>query len=129
MFLHIEKITPRMGQRGTTVEVIIQGACLNDPREIVFYKPGIKALRVESMPKLAQPIGLAHGGRIEDQVRCQFQISADCLPGEYPFRMRTATEVTSIGTFHVSPFPSWMKTKKATTPTTPSRQPLRLCPM
>ena len=105
MFLHIEKITPRMGQRGTTVEVIIQGACLNDPREIVFYKPGIKALRVESMPKLAQPIGLAHGGRIEDQVRCQFQISADCLPGEYPFRMRTATEVTSIGTFHVSPFP------------------------
>ena len=105
MFLHIEKITPRMGQRGTTVEVIIQGACLNDPREIVFYKPGIKALRVESMPKLAQPIGLAHGGRIEDQVRCQFQISADCLPGEYPFRMRTATEITSIGTFHVSPFP------------------------
>jgi hypothetical protein len=105
MFLHIEKITPRMGQRGTTVEVIIQGACLNDPREIVFYRPGIRALRVESMPKLAHPIGLAHGGRIEDQVRCQFQIAPDCAPGEYPFRMRTATEITSIGTFHVSPFP------------------------
>lgn len=105
MLLHVETISPRIGQRGTTVEVIIQGVCLKDAREIVFYRPGIRAVSIEPLPKLANPIGLAHGGRIEEQVRCQFEIAPDCIPGEYPFRIRTATEITSLGTFHVSPFP------------------------
>lgn len=105
MLLHIEAVSPRVGQRGTTVEVTIQGSSLTDPREIIFYRPGIKAVGIEALPKLPHPIGLAHGGRIEDQVRCKFEISPDCPPGEYPFRMRTATEITSLGTFHVSPFP------------------------
>ncbi len=103
--LHIETVSPRIGQRGTMVEVTIQGMCLNDPREVAFYRPGIRAVSIESLPKLEHPIGLAHGGRIEDQVRCQFEIAPDCLPGEYPFRIRTAHEITSIGTFQVSPFP------------------------
>jgi hypothetical protein len=103
--LHIEAVTPRVGQRGTTVEITIEGNCLKDPREIVFFRPGIKALAIEALPKLREPIRLAHGGRIEDRVRCKFEIAADCLPGEYPFRLRTATELTSLGTFQVTPFP------------------------
>ena len=104
-FLHIETVTPRVGQRGTTVELTIQGSCLSEPREVIFFKPGIKVVSVTALPKLAERIGLAHGGRIEDQVRCKLEIDADCPPGEYPFRLRTATELTSLGTFHVTPFP------------------------
>ena len=105
MLLHIESVSPRIGQRGTTVELTIEGICLTDPREILFYRPGIKATAIETLPKLAQPIGLAHGGRIEERVRCRFEIAPDTPPGEYPFRLRTARELTSLGTFHVTHFP------------------------
>ena len=104
MLTHIEAVSPRVGQRGTTVEVLIQGSCLKNPREVIFYRPGIKAIEITPLPKLQSPIGTAHGGRIEEQVRCKFAIAPDCLPGEYPFRLRTATEITSLGTFHVTPF-------------------------
>jgi len=57
--LHIETVSPRIGQRGTTVEVTIQGMCLNDPREVAFYRAGIGAVSIESLPKLEHPIGLA----------------------------------------------------------------------
>ncbi len=103
--LHIEAVSPRIGQRGTTVEVTVRGMCLETAREVIFYKPGIRAVTIEDLPKLERAIGLAHGGRIHEQVRCQFEIDADCVPGEYPFRIRTDTEITSLGTFHVSPFP------------------------
>jgi hypothetical protein len=105
MLLHIGSATPRVAQRGTIVEVVIQGICINDPREIIFYRPGIKAISIESMPKLPVPIGLVHGGRMEEQVRCKFEIAPDCVPGEHPFRMRTATQISSLGLFHVSVFP------------------------
>lgn len=104
MLLHIGSTSPRMAQRGTTVEVTVQGICLKDAREVVFYKPGIRAINIEVLPNLAHPIGLAHGGRIEEQIRCVFEIAPDCVPGEHPFRIRTDTEITSLGTFHVSPF-------------------------
>lgn len=105
MLLHIGSTTPRVGQQGTTVEMTIQGMCIKDAQEIVFYHPGIKAVHIEPLPDLQYPIGLAHGGRIKEQIRCQFEIAPNCLPGEYPFRIRTATELSSLGTFHVTRFP------------------------
>lgn len=104
MLLHVGATTPRVAQRGTTVDVTIQGICLKGAREVCFYKPGIRVIAIEALPDLVQPISLAHGGRIVEQVRCTFQIDEDCVPGEYPFRIRTATEISSLGTFHVTPF-------------------------
>jgi hypothetical protein len=43
MLKHLERVSPRIGQRGTTVEISIQGAHLDDPREIIFDRPGIRA--------------------------------------------------------------------------------------
>lgn len=106
MLKHIERVTPRIGQRGTTVEVVIQGAHLGDPREILFDRPGIRAVSIEGMTKLPRSTGLAHGGRIEEEVKCRFEIAPDCAPGEHRFRLRTATQLTSLGTFHVTPFPT-----------------------
>lgn len=100
---HIERVMPRSGQRGTTVEVIIQGVELNDVREAIFYRGGIEA--VEFTPAMPiPPRGLHHGARIEQQVTCRFRIADNCPVGVHPFRLRTARELTTVSTFHVTPF-------------------------
>ena len=101
---NIEGVSPRIGQRGTTVEVTIVGVSIHQPREIVFFKPGIRAFDLKTPEKPPRKRGLAHGGRIEEAVVCKFEIAPDCAIGEHPFRLLTATELTCIGTFHVSPF-------------------------
>ena len=47
MLVHIERVSPRVAQRGTTVEVTIQGMCLKDAREVAFFRPGIRAVGIE----------------------------------------------------------------------------------
>jgi len=101
----IERTQPRTGQRGTTVEVTITGFAHPKPEEVIFYGPGIRAVEVEPLPDLHYPIGLAHGGLILAQMRCKFVIDADCPAGVHPFRVRSTTELSSLGTFHVTPFP------------------------
>jgi hypothetical protein len=101
----VEWVRPRIGQRGTTVEVVIQGTNLKDPQEIIFLKPGIRAVRLEPLPNVPHPVGLAHGGRVEEQLKAVLEIAADCEPGEHPFRLRTAHGISLLSTFHVSPFP------------------------
>ena len=105
MTKNVEAVRPRIAQRGTTVEVSIQGVSLANPREIVFFKPGIRATEVQTAPEAPPTRGFAHGGRISEEIRCKFEIAPDCPPGEHAFRVLTATELTCIGTFHVSPFP------------------------
>lgn len=101
----VQWVRPRIGQRGTTVEVVIQGLFLAEPRDLVFYKPGIRGLKFEPLPKMQYPQGLAHGGRVEEQVKAVLEIAPDCEPGEHPFRLRTANGLSVLTTFHVSPFP------------------------
>jgi hypothetical protein len=104
MLKHLERVTPRIGQRGTTVEITLQGAHLDDPKEILFDRPGIRAIDIQPMTPLPASRGLVHGGRIEQEVRCRFEIAPDCPPGEHRFRLRTGNQLTSLATFHVSPF-------------------------
>ena len=105
MVHHLESVQPRCGQRGTTVEVVLHGSSLHDPREILFYRPGIRAVEVEALPRYERPISMMHSGLIEDKVRCKFVIDADCPLGEHPFRLRTADELTGLTTFHVTRYP------------------------
>lgn len=102
---HIERVIPRIGQRGTTIEVTIQGTWLREIREVMFSTPGIRVVETGPLESLPHPIGLAHGGRIEEQVRCQVEIAVDCQPGEHHFRIRTTDQLSTLATFHVSPFP------------------------
>lgn len=104
MTKNIEAVRPRIGQCGTTIEVSIQGISLADPREIIFFRPGIRAIGIQPATRVPRQ-NFAHGGTIVEEVRCQFEIAPDCLLGEHSFRLLTATELTCIGTFHVSPFP------------------------
>ncbi|MFN0075211.1 MAG: hypothetical protein ACKVY0_01925, partial [Prosthecobacter sp.] len=84
---NIERTLPRIGQRGTTVEVIIQGAILQDPKEVIFFRPGIRAIGIEQLPDLKTrdggPIHLAlvGGAFMKEQMRCKFEIAPDCPLG------------------------------------------------
>lgn len=101
----VESVMPRIGQRGTTVDIRIQGVSLKDPKQIIFHKPGIRAIDIRPAPKRPARVNLIHGAWIEDEILCRFVIDSDCPPGEHLFRVRTARELSNIGTFHVSPFP------------------------
>lgn len=101
---HIERVMPRGGQRGTTVEVKIQGVELNDVREAIFYRGGIEAVEFSAAKEIPHR-HLHHGARIEQEVTCRFRIAADCPVGVHAFRLRTARELTTVSTFRVTPFP------------------------
>jgi len=100
---HIQSVTPRCAQRGTTVEVMMRGNCLEEPREVIFYRPGIHAVDI-SCEKLKNDRW--------GPVRCRFEIAADCPLGEHPFRLRTATQLTTLATFHVTPYPTLDEVEK-----------------
>lgn len=101
---NVESTLPRFGQRGTTVDVEIHGVSIENPREVIFFKPGIRAVNLRKADKQPTRRNFAHGGYLDAAVACKFEISPDCPPGEYAFRLLTATELSHLGTFHVSPF-------------------------
>ena len=47
---NIEVLTPRSGQRGAKVAIIMQGLNIRDAREVLFYRPGIRAVSFENLP-------------------------------------------------------------------------------
>ena len=48
---YVYRVRPRIGGHGTTVEVVLHGKFLSDPRDLVFYKPGIRVVKAEPLPK------------------------------------------------------------------------------
>lgn len=88
----VDYLLPRGGTRGATVVVEFHGISLEDPREIVFYGPGITA---SDFAPYAKP---------GDGFKVKFHIAPDCPLGEHVLRVRTATLLTDAVTFWVSPF-------------------------
>jgi hypothetical protein len=106
----IESVLPRTAQRGTMLDVTIRGTQLVEPEEIIFYRPGIKCTAIGAVVPIineagkAQRYGLAHGGIVDQEVRCRFEVADDCPLGEHPFHLRRKTAITQIGSIHVTPF-------------------------
>jgi hypothetical protein len=90
----LEYVLPRGGTRGATMEVALHGRFLNDPREVLFYGPGIRA------------VGMRPGAKPAEEVLARFEIAPDCPLGEHVLRLRTATALSEAVTFWVSPFPT-----------------------
>src|SRR5690242_7453135 len=99
MVHHIEYVTPRAGARGTTVDVTLEGAYIAEPREILFYRPGIKCVEIKALPSLKEPRNTIHSGFVQDIVQARFEIAPDCPIGRHPFKLRTATELSTLSTF------------------------------
>jgi len=95
----VDYLLPRGGTRGTTVEVTFHGFSLENPREVLFYTPGIRAT---GFVPLAKP---------GDGFKGRFEIAADCPLGEHVLRVRTATALSDAVTFWVSRFPTVMETE------------------
>ena len=98
----LQWVLPRGGTRGNTVEVVFTGTYLADPKEILFYSPGIKATAISA------------GEKPDTTVKARFLIAPDCPLGEHVLRLRTATQLTEAITFWVDRFPTVMETEKKT---------------
>ena len=90
----LDYVTPRGGSIGTTVDVVLHGASLENPKEILFYNDCLRATDV------------APGTKPAAEVKARFTIARACTPGEHVFRLRTATALSEPVTFWVSPFPA-----------------------
>jgi hypothetical protein len=88
----VDYLLPRGGGVGATVTVEFHGAFLENPREILFYEPGIRASEIAPFAKPG------------DGFKVKFQIAPDCPVGEHVLRVRTATALSDAVTFWVSPF-------------------------
>ena len=87
----INLVQPTGGQRGTQVEVAINGLRLNDAQQIIFYEPGLEVTKLEA----GKPT----------QVKVQVKISPEIRLGMHAFRVRTATGVSNLLTFAVGALP------------------------
>ncbi|HSZ57046.1 MAG TPA: PPC domain-containing protein [Tepidisphaeraceae bacterium] len=82
---------PRGAQRGSETDLIVQGNRIADAKELLFYCPGITVTSL-------QPVDAQH-------VKVHIQVAKDARVGQYPIRLRTATGVSELRTFYVTPFP------------------------
>jgi hypothetical protein len=97
----LDYVLPRGGTLGTTVDVTLHGRYLDDPREIVFYDNGVKAISVKP-----------GAGKPGTEVKAQFEISRTARAGEHVLRLRTATGLSEAMTFWVDRFPTVLETEK-----------------
>ncbi len=92
-------IEPPCGQRGTTQQVVLRGAYIEDIEAVLAHKPGVKiTLQGEAMP-------LASGDKRIREVKASIEIPADQAPGNVHLRIRTRTGISSPRQFHVNRLP------------------------
>jgi hypothetical protein len=88
----LDDLRPQGGQRGTEVEVTLVGGRVGqDPQQLLLNGPGIEVRGIE---------------RIDDnQAKVKLAIAADCPLGVHAVRVRTASGLTNLRTFHVGSLP------------------------
>lgn len=88
----LEQIQPRGGQRGTEIEVQLDGERLDGLREALFYQPGLTL----------------SGITVKDgkHAVAKLAIAPDAPLGEHALRLRSPGGITGLRTFWVGAFPS-----------------------
>lgn len=81
---------PAGGQRGTELEVEFRGQRLDDFQQVLFYSQGFEITKVTATNA--------------NSVKAMVKVAPNVLPGEHQLRLRTATGVSELRTFYVSPF-------------------------
>lgn len=88
----LRKISPQGGQRGTEVEVVLEGQRLGlNPQAILWHEPGINVTSLKEVDG--------------NKVAATLSIPAECSPGRYATRLRTASGISNVMTFHVGTLP------------------------
>ena len=90
----VQQVVPPGGQRGSEVELVIDGKRLDDAQELQWYDPGISVKSLEFADK---------------KVKVKLAIAPDCPLGEHAFRLRTKTGLSDLFTFWVGTLPTVME--------------------
>jgi hypothetical protein len=106
----LESVEPCGGQRGTSVTLTLKGDRLDRLREVLFLKPGLRAVKVA--PEAA---ALA---------RVEMEIDPACPLGEHAFLVRGDNGLTDWRTFWVGPYPDRLEAELNDRPESAQRIPL-----
>ncbi len=100
----LARVVPPGGQRGATVEVMLQGRYLEKPEEVLVYEPGITVESIEAIEGNVEFRG--YRGRVESGsgVRVKLKVADDCPLGVHGLRLRTAAGISEYQRFNVGPF-------------------------
>ncbi len=102
----LERLEPQGGQRGTQVTVQTFGQRLNDgPYQVLLYEAGIKVVTVQAV-----------NGK---QVKCVLRLDDDCRLGRHALRLRTASGLSNLVTFHVGNLKEIKEVEPYNQPATP----------
>ncbi|MEO6738610.1 MAG: hypothetical protein ABIP20_00050 [Chthoniobacteraceae bacterium] len=112
-------IEPPCGQRGTTQQVILRGAYIEDIEAVLAHEPGVKITLLGEAP-----LPVASDKRIRE-VKARIEIPADQSPGNVHLRIRTRTGISSPRQFHVNRLPIIDEVPEQTA----SRETAQLVPM
>ena len=85
----LEKVTPGVGQRGTSFELQLEGSGFSEGAGILFYRSGLVCtnLKVDS----------------ESKIVATFEASQDCPLGNHPFRVRGNQGLSELRVVRVMP--------------------------
>ena len=92
-------IEPPCGQRGTTQQVVLRGAYIEDIEAVLAHEAGVK------ITLLGEALPLASGDKRLREVKASIEIPADQPPGNVHLRIRTRTGISSPRQFHVNRLP------------------------
>jgi len=87
----IERVTPTVGQRGTTFQLTIIGAGLTRTEEVLLYRPALQCTRIDAVS--------------DNELKLTITAAPDCLPGECAFRLRSPEGISQLLTFLVTTLP------------------------
>src|SRR5690348_5028418 len=87
----IGRVLPPGGQRGTDVDLVLEGSRLEDAAEIMWYEPGIAVNKIEFR---------------DGKVQAKVHIADDCRLGGHALRLRTPTGLSELRTFYVGTLPT-----------------------
>jgi hypothetical protein len=87
----LTRVLPPGGQRGTEVDLVLEGTRLEDAAEVMWYEPGIAVEKIEFADKV---------------VKAKIRIAADCRLGEHALRLRTPSGLSELRTFYVGALPT-----------------------
>lgn len=88
---NLASITPSGGQRGTELEISLNGDRLQDAEEVICYEPGLQVIKLNLVTNKV--------------IKAQVKLSSDCKLGEYHLRVRTKGGLSELRTFFAGPFP------------------------
>jgi hypothetical protein len=87
----IERVTPTVGQRGTTFQLAILGAGLARAEEVLLYRGEVKCTTLTSVS--------------DNELTLTLTAAPDCPPGECAFRIRSPEGISELLTFLVTTLP------------------------